>query len=115
MKRTIELNLPEDFIVVSELFNISVEKTLETLSQCITLYEFLDKDNKVKQSEAIKILQRFLKFQSISREKMNDDFAHKFHPYLENISKLIKIDAGRKSREYQSIVNCCYDELNNIA
>lgn len=40
MKTTVEVNLPEDFITTSELFNISLKEALETVVKHITVYDF---------------------------------------------------------------------------
>lgn len=113
MKTTIEVNLPEDFVTVAELFNISLTRTLETLIDNITVYDFLAAETNTSQSQASRIFGKYLNTRNldVSLGMTNKDDPSYHVPYIQSVMALIKESVGSKSTNYKSVINRWYEEI----
>lgn len=110
MKRQVNLNLPDDFVLTSELLNISLKKTLETIIRNVKIYDFLDSHVHAKRSSAKEIFKRFLHMKGINGERILRETAHA-NSYIPCIQSLVKIESGVKALEYKATVNAWLQEI----
>ncbi|AMP99829.1 hypothetical protein QG516_21190 [Pedobacter gandavensis] len=104
MKTTIELNLPEDFRTVSELFNIELAHTIDAFIKHVTLYNFITSHNESPNSQATQI---FKKYHNTILNTDGMRVADKAKLHVEPVKKVVKLIAngiGANSNSYKKII-----------
>lgn len=103
MKRKAILNLPDDFILTSELLNVSLGKTLETIIKNLKIYDFISRDANAKRSGGKEIFKRFLRTKGVDDERIIKEMSHA-NDYISCIQSLVKVESGVKYLEYRAAV-----------
>ncbi|WP_316747123.1 hypothetical protein [Pedobacter gandavensis] len=105
MKTTIELELPEDFRTVSELFNIQLVHTIDAFIKHVTLYNFITSHDETANSQATQI---FKKYHNTILNTDGMKAAHKAKLHVEPVKKVVKLIAngfGANSNSYKKIIS----------
>jgi|GEM_PF-1709297 len=110
MKRKVILNLPDDFILTSELLNVSLEKTLETIIKSLKIYDFISSDANAKRSLAKELFKRFLRTKGVDGERVMREMSHA-NGYIPCIQSLVKIESGVKALEYKATMKTWLQEI----